>query len=67
MNQYRKELVSPTGERYVSTSPRETNDLIYVSGYREVDESTSAAPKLATTPEKTASTSLFAHGGEVSP
>lgn len=66
MSKYRKELVSPTGERYVSTSPVETNDLVYGSGYREVDESASDATE-TTTASNEASAPPFALGGKVSP
>lgn len=34
---YRKELVSPSGTTVVSTSERETNDLIFGLGYREAE------------------------------
>jgi hypothetical protein len=38
MSDYRKLLVSPSGVTVVSTSPAETNDLIYGRGYT-LDES----------------------------
>lgn len=66
VNEYRKELVSPNGDKYVSTSPRETNDLVYSSGYREVDESASEPAKPAKA-NKEPSANPFAFGGEVSP
>jgi len=37
VTEYSKDLVSPTGKKYTATSPREANDLIFGSGYREVD------------------------------
>lgn len=69
MNGYRKELVSPSGETYVSTSPRETNDLIYNSGYREADASASPqkAPTRPVSAEKGSGVSVSTPGGEVSP
>lgn len=45
---YRKELLSPSGKTVVSTSERETNDLVYGQGYRVVkpeDAPTPAANK----------------------
>lgn len=68
MTEYRKELVSPSGDTYVSSSPRETNDLIYNSGYREADSSASPqkAPAKPVSAEKGVASPL-ASGGEVSP
>lgn len=43
--QYRKELVSPQGDTFISTSPVETNNLMYGHGYREKEEAT---PRKAT-------------------
>lgn len=66
---YRKELLSPTGETYVSTSAVETNDLIYGSGYREADEPATGADEATTEREQEKGTPAnpFAYGGEVSP
>lgn len=67
MTEYRKELISPDGKTYVSTSPRETNDLIYGSGYREAGARASESDKPAS--DKPAPTKVdkatFASGGEV--
>ena len=66
MNDYRKVLVSPDGDEYVSTSARETNDLIYGSGYREAEENadnTAASDKSDEVPPA----DPYAYGGEVSP
>jgi hypothetical protein len=64
-DEYRKELVSRSGRIYVSTSERETNDLMYGQGYREADAQASsgaepakpapAEAKPAATPPKEAS------------
>jgi hypothetical protein len=67
MSQYRKELLSPSGDRYVSTSARETNDLIYGSGYRDADESTAKPDKADVDTDKGAPANPFAFGGEVRP
>lgn len=65
MSKYRKELVSPDGDRYVSMSPIETNDLIYGSGYREVR----ASAEDSDTQEESGETDVnpYAYGGELSP
>lgn len=65
MSAYRKELLSPDGEKYVSTSAIETNDLIYGSGYREVDES--ANDTAPTTVREDKPSASYSYGGEVSP
>lgn len=67
MNEYRKELVSPGGETYVSTSPVETNDLIYGSGYREADEAASDADTASEPTEQGADANFFGSDDEVSP
>ena len=58
-------LVSPDGEEYVSTSARETNDLIYGSGYREAEEPAGSTEN--DKPEAASPASSYAYGGEVSP
>ena len=60
---YAKELLTPSGDVYVSTSPRETNDLIYGSGYREVGQS-NPAPGEPDTADPYAGDE-YAYGGEV--
>jgi hypothetical protein len=67
VSEYRKELLSPGGDKYVSTSARETNDLIYGSGYREVDESTSDTSEASANGDEESPASPYAYGGEVSP
>lgn len=50
-DEYRKELISPSGRTVVSTSERETNDLRFGKGYREVD---TAKPSPASVDKPTA-------------
>lgn len=50
-DEYRKELVSPTGNTVVSTSERETNDLVFGLGYREPDAKPATADIKPSTPE----------------
>ena len=37
MTEYSKKLISPDGREVVAHTPREANDLMYGSGYREAD------------------------------
>jgi hypothetical protein len=72
VSEYRKELVSPSGEKYVSTSAVETNDLIYGSGYREVDEAAGDSTNdTAGEPSEQGTDANFygndGNGGEMSP
>ncbi len=69
MTEYRKELVSPDGDKYVSTSPTETNDLVYGSGYREADTSTAGDAAGDGSPGKSADAEVspYAYGGELTP
>jgi hypothetical protein len=72
---FRKELVSPDGTKYVSTSPREANDLVFGSGYREVNESADVNEvdesdefdDVDTEDVPQESTTEYAHGGMLSP
>lgn len=62
MSEYSKELISPDGETYVAKSAREANDLIYGSGYTEVDGS-AETPASVETPETSTSSSPYGYGG----
>lgn len=72
VNKYAKELLTPSGEKYIATSPIEANDLIYGSGYREVSEqSEQSGPEAKKTApaasDKPATPTQYASGGQVSP
>lgn len=72
MTEYRKELVSPAGEKYVAKSAVEANNLMYGSGYREVVDDDKVGPTPA---DETPATDVTdapatpdtAAGGEVQP
>lgn len=67
MNTYRKELLTPDGERYVATSPVEANNLIYGSGYREAESSDTENPAPTPAANTPKSASPLPAGGEKSP
>ena len=62
--EYRKELVSPSGRTVLSTSERETNDLVYGLGYREPDTTTTST---TAEPEPTAVEAMPPNGPEDTP
>lgn len=76
MTEYREELISPEGRSVTSTSPVETNNLIYGSGYRkaeDVKDQPDTKPEAKSEPAKTDSPKLDAPklpynvGGQVTP
>jgi hypothetical protein len=72
VNEYREELISPDGRVVTSTSPVETNNLLYGGGYRRAadvegepgkpEPAKADAPKADVAPK-----SPFASGGPVAP
>lgn len=38
MSEYSVTLISPSGQKFVSRSPNDTNDLVYGQGYRRAEE-----------------------------
>jgi hypothetical protein len=55
-SEFSKELVSPNGRKYVATSQREANDLIYGAGYREAETEKTKSSKTAKSDSKSEET-----------
>ncbi len=65
MNKFAKVLISPTGEKFVARSAVEANNLVFGSGYREVDESATDTDAGGDSGGDVEDGTSYAYGGEV--